>query len=367
MESKRSLSIARTRIVVNSDVVPTAAFQFDRDLDMRPQSLLERLRGHALPGGVIDIDAKQLSGQLLGDSIGANMMMVGIALQSGLLPVGLAAIEEAIRLNGVAVAFNLEALQLGRLLAFDRDMVLRSMQSTPAKSLPVTLDEVIAHRAQHLRDYQDEALRDRYLNLVSRVRAAAGDGPVAMAVARNYAKLLAYKDEYEVARLLTHPELRAELTRTFEDGGRIAFNLAPPLLSGRQKFGRPRKRAFARWIVPLLALIARARFVRGTAFDPFGRTGERRMERALIGEYEALVEAVLGKLNQSNATKAAELLGLADAVRGYGPIKEKAVARYREAASRALADFLATAAPGAVDRPRAEVPSGPIKQEEFSA
>lgn len=165
-----------------------------------------------------------------------------------------------------------------------------------------------------------------------------------LAVARNYAKLLAYKDEYEVARLLSSPALQAEIAGAFEDGGRIAFNLAPPLLSRKGVGGRPRKRAFSVRIMPLLRLLARLKGLRGTIWDPFGRTRERREERALIAEYEALVETVLDRLDASRREKAIRLLELADAVRGYGPVKEAAIARYRDAVQAALGDFAAPVA-----------------------
>jgi indolepyruvate ferredoxin oxidoreductase len=166
-------------------------------------------------------------------------------------------------------------------------------------------------------------------------------GPLARAMARAYARLLAYKDEYEVARLLTQPALQEEMSRVFAPGGRVSFNLAPPMLAGTGLNGRPRKREFGPWLRPLLKVLARARRLRGTPFDPFGYTAERRKERALIGEYEELVARVLGALNISNHAAAVGLLTLAEEIRGFGLVKAKAMQDYRQRAKQLEQDFQA--------------------------
>jgi indolepyruvate ferredoxin oxidoreductase len=194
-------------------------------------------------------------------------------------------------------------------------------------------DELVAHRVKHLTAYQNAALADRYKALVERVREAeralGPDDRLVRAVAHVYAQLLAYKDEYEVARLFTDPAFKAGLAEQFEGKYSIAFNLAPPFLKGEDADGRPRKRRFGRWMLPAFGLLAGLKGLRGTAFDPFGRTAERRMERQLIADYVALVEHVLHNLRRENLDAAVALMSLYGEIRGYGPVKEAAVKRVR--------------------------------------
>jgi len=327
-----TVKIGHTRAIANADVAPTAALQFDRDFSADAEGLLTRFRAVVGSNGVEAVDAATLSASILGDPIGANLFLVGVAAQRSLLPLGVAAIETAVRLNGVAVAFNLNAFRLGRLFAADPRQV--GALATPQTSLPLTLGEVIEHRAAHLEAYQDSRLARRYRTLVERARRTEtailpGSDALALAVARTYAKLLAYKDEYEVARLLTQPELHARLAREFAPGVRISFNLAPPFLSGKGIDGRPGKREFGSWILPLLQCLAKLRRLRGTPFDPFGYSRERRMERALIEDYEQRLDRVLSVLTASNLAAVLELVELVDGIRGFGPVKEAAVVAYR--------------------------------------
>ena len=331
-----SLCAGRTRAVVNAEVSPTVAFQFDRDFTANPSWLLAQL-GLRVGGEALSVvDASALSLAILGDTIGANLFLVGVAAQQGLLPVSVEALERAVALNGVAISLNLRALRLGRLFVTDPNRVfaLADDARPPKARMPATLAEVLAQRVRYLTDYQDAALANRYQSLVERVaqfesKAVPGSQALALAVARNYAKLLAYKDEYEEARLLTSTTLREEISQTFEDGARIALNMAPPFLDGRTVNGRPRKREFGLWIMPLLRVMARLRWLRGTMFDPFGRTAARRAERSLIVEYEALVNTVLGKLVAQNHPRAVALLSYVDDVRGFGPVKDAAIERYK--------------------------------------
>jgi indolepyruvate ferredoxin oxidoreductase len=333
-EAATTLAPGRSRALVNGDVVSTVAFQFDRDATVDGGTLSQRLTALVGEDAIEGIDATALASEIMGDSIAANLFMVGVAAQRGLLPIGVAAIEQAVTLNGTAVKFNLMAFRLGRLHAARPDLVA-GMRRPGAPVPDRSLDGVIAQRSAHLTDYQNPAYAERYRALVDRVRAAEraarrDSEALTMAVARNYAKLLAYKDEYEVARLLTHPSLQDELKRNFADGARLSLNLAPPILGGKPVNGRPRKREFSEARMrPFLKLLASARRVRGTALDPFGRTAERRMERELIAEYEALVEMVLERLTSDTLEASARLLGLVDMVRGFGPVKEAAVKTYR--------------------------------------
>jgi indolepyruvate ferredoxin oxidoreductase len=338
-EAADTVAAGRTRVLANADLSPTVAFQFDRDAAADPSALLARLRQSAGDGGVTAFDASAIALALLGDAIGANLFLVGHAAQSGWLPVGASAIEQAIRLNGVAVPFNLRAFRLGRLYAADPGKI-QALRKPPAAALPTTLAEIVEHRTAHLAAYQNAGLAERYRALVERAAArerqiSPGSELLARAVARNYAKLLAYKDEYEVARLLTHPDLREELAASFAKGARLSFNLAPPI------FGGTAKREFGPWLRPGLALLARLRGLRGSWLDPFARTAERRMERRLIVDYERLVDRLLDRLDPRNLDAATRALSLADQVRGFGPVKMAAVEKYR----RELAGIIETLDP----------------------
>ncbi len=349
-EAASSAKAGRTIAIANANVTPTPAFQFDRDLAADPAFLLARLKRLVGREALTTVDASAVALGVLGDTIGTNMFLVGVAAQSGALPVRVASIERAIELNGVSVPFNLRAFRLGRLFAVDPARVteLAASATPPQPVVPTTLDDILAHRTRHLTDYQDARLAARYGELVERVRQAESATGVAgealsITVAKTYARVLAYKDEYEVARLLTQPALREEIGRTFADGAKLSFNLAPPIMGGPQVNGRPRKREFGPWILPVFGALARFRRLRGTPFDPFGRTADRRTERALIADYEALVERVVRGLTADNHAAAVALLGKADAVRGYGPVKEEAAQDYRQAVALAEAAFLEAA------------------------
>jgi indolepyruvate ferredoxin oxidoreductase len=284
---------------------------------------------------------------LLGDSIATNMMMLGYAYQKGVLPLSAAAIEQAIEINGVAIKMNTEAFRLGRLAAVNPERLAIMLEGQDAPVVPKTqdfmsLDEVIAHRGALLRDYQSERLARRYRKLVGDVRAAASTGgygdALPRSVAINYAKLLAYKDEYEVARLFTDGKFERELREQFDGDYKISFNLAPPILSrGVDALGRPKKRAFGPSMMKAFRLLAKLRFLRGTPLDIFSYSADRKLERDLIAAYEKDVATVLKLLSPANVEIAIELLSLPDRIRGYGPVKEKAVsdakARYAQLAA----------------------------------
>lgn len=335
-EASATIAAGRTQLMVNSNVLPTAAFQFDRDAKIDAALLLTQLQRRAGEKAVTTADASKIAAELLGDTIGANMFLVGAAVQRGLLPVGIAAIERAIALNGTAAAFNLSALRLGRLFIESPDRVA-ALLPPPKTSLPQSLDDIIALQVAHLTAYQDEDYAKDYRSRIAKVREAEqralpGSERITAIVARQLGRLRSYKDEYEVARLLSSPALREELRAAFAGTPKLSLNLSPPIFAGRDVNGRPRKREYsARWMVPALRLLAKAKGLRGTAFDPFGRTRERRAERALIAAYEALVEDVIGKLRASNINAAAELLDLVAMVRGFGPVKDASLAAYEAA------------------------------------
>jgi indolepyruvate ferredoxin oxidoreductase len=339
---------SRTTGVINTHLIPIADFILNRDFNFRARQVNHVLET-ALRKDSSFFDFTKPAEALLGDSIATNMMMMGYAYQRGLLPLSAKAIEQAIEVNGVAVKMNTQAFQLGRLAAFDPARLVAMMKGQDETIAPktldtMTLDEIIAHRSALLTDYQNAQLADRYRKLVTQVRTAATDRgfgeELPRAVAINYAKLLAYKDEYEVARLYTDGRFEKQLRDQFDGDFKINFNLAPPLLGGgTDALGRPRKRAFGAWMMPVFRLLANLRGLRGTAFDIFGHSADRKLERELIAAYEKDVAAVLAALSAVTLDTAIELLSLPDRIRGYGPVKEKAAQDAKARHTQLIADL----------------------------
>ncbi len=283
--------------------------------------------------------AGALASRLLGDTIFTNMMMVGFAAQKGLLPVSLESIEEAIRLNGVAAKANLDALALGRLAAHSAEDLF-ALADAPAHEpdFPRTLAEVTESRSRLLAAWQNEAWASQYRQVLGEIAATIqsrglGDCEAFLTeVARGLGKLMAYKDEYEVARLYSDAAFTARLNDQFAGSPKLKVNLGAPYLSLRKdaKTGRPKKVAMPGWFVfPLFRLMARAKVLRGTAFDLFGYAAERKMERALIGEYRELVRGVAAKVTPETMHAAVELAAAAELIAGYGPVKDEGVAKFR--------------------------------------
>jgi indolepyruvate ferredoxin oxidoreductase len=346
----RSIDAGRTRCALNSHLVPTAAFQLNPDIRFDAEECLARIGAVAGDAAIGRFDATRAARLLLGDTVGANLMVVGYALQRGWLPVGSASLERAIELNGVAVELNRRAFALGRLAAADPERFAALVAAVPGGDTPVAVAPATpARRAEFLVGYQDAAYAARYQALVARAAAAEatavpGATGFAEAVARSYFRLLAYKDEYEVARLHAGDEFRGALRRAFGEARHLRFHLAPPWLA-KSKDGRaPRKVEFGAWILPAFALLARLRGLRGTPFDPFGAQAERRLERALIGDYEALVEELIPGLSPARHATAVELAALWEQARGFGHVKAAAVARLRARQDALLALFRAPAA-----------------------
>ncbi|MGY4315860.1 indolepyruvate ferredoxin oxidoreductase family protein [Bradyrhizobium sp. JR3.5] len=388
------------RAAVNIAEMPTGDVVRFRDADLASPARLRAIERVIGSGNLTTIDANALAERLLGDSVYANIMMLGFAWQQGLVPVSLDALTRAIELNGVAVERNKQALAWGRIAFADPDFLPKA--DGPAANEPETLEQMIARRADFLRDYQDEAYATRYRATVDRVRRAEaalgsrrdeGAPPLPLAggwgggistssiaeraptrnasgdalrpppqageanrvrgeaellltdaVARSLFKLMAYKDEYEVARLHMQSGFLETLKREFDGDFTVQYHLAPPLLPARlDARGRPRKRAFGQWIQTPLRLLAQLKGLRGTPFDVFGYTAERRAERELITWYEALIETMLGKLD---AARLPDLVALAKApmeIRGYGPVKDTAIEKTKAEVARLTA--LLTSAP----------------------
>ncbi len=330
----------RTRIVANVHEVPVAEAVRNPDATLRVPALLEKLR-HAAGGDRLEtLDAQALAEVFLGDTIASNILQLGWAWQRGLVPVGLAALQRAIELNGVAVENNRLAFGLGRLAAAEPGTVRALLEGAAIEPPPPeTLEQLIARGVEHLRGWQDAAWADRWAGFVERVRRhEAGLGadpalPFTQAVARSLLKLMAYKDEYEVARLYTDGAFAESLKRQFEGPVALEFHLAPPGLA-RPKAGQPpRKIRFGGWMWGAMRILAKGRRWRGTWLDPFGRTDERRLERRLIDEYRARIEALLPSLAAARLPLAIEIATVPMHIRGYGHVKlaNLALARAREA------------------------------------
>lgn len=331
----------RTRAVVNGHEIVTGDFTHDREFRLPTDRLTLALRARLGEDGLRMLDASRLAERLLGDSIHANVLMLGAAWQAGLVPLTEEAFMRAIEINGAGVEGNKAAFRLGRWAIADPRAVA-GLAGEAAAPVAEDLDAQIARRAAHLERYQNRRLAERYRARVAAARAA--DAQFGGAVALGYHKLLAYKDEYEVARL--HAEtLEAAVAAGFEDVRAMRFHLAPPFLSRPGPDGRPVKREFGPWMLGAMKLLARLKGLRGTALDPFGRTGERRMERGLIAEYEADIDRVQAALTPATRAIALELARLPLEIRGFGPVKAKAA----EAAAARRAELLAAFAAGGLE------------------
>lgn len=336
---------ARTHAVVNTNAAPVAAFVQQRDFDFRSDAIARVLQQHVDANSNFEAFTKAAE-KLAGDAIATNVMMLGFAWQRGLLPLSFKALDTAIELNGVAVAANQRAFALGRRLAADPASLAELLvDKAPAVtgSADLSLDELIEHRAQHLEAYQDAALASRYRDLVSRLREAAREADpseqLTRTVAVQYARLLAPKDEYEVARLYSEPGFKQRLEANFEGDYRLSLNLAPPLLARKGPDGRPAKRSFGPWILRVLNVLQKGKRFRGTALDVFGYTAERRAERAWCTRFEQDVETVLAGIAPERVAAAADLLGVADQIRGFGPVKQAAMDKATEMREAALATW----------------------------
>lgn len=335
VDALAKLDVERSIVIVNSHVAPTADVVTDRDATIPAAAMMRALR-RASGDRVSTLKATELAEGLFGNNVAANTLMLGYAWQCGLIPLSLAAIHGAIKANGAAVALNKRAFDWGRLAAVDIMKVeeLAGIAPAPAPVTEETPDALIARRTADLIDYQDRSYGERYERLLGRVRrAAAGLGiqgeAFVRAVARNAYKLMAYKDEYEVARLYVQPEFRQALDAQFSDTRRLSVYLAPPLISRVDpRTGRPAKRKFGPWIFKAFVLLSQMRRLRGTWADPFGYTQERRVERALRDEYIETIAGLCDGLDRAGLARAVALAELPDMVRGFGPVKDAAIADY---------------------------------------
>ena len=321
----------RTGAVVNNHEIITGDFTRNTEFALPSDRLALALEAR-LQDRVMLFDASELARVTLGDSIYSNMMLFGAAWQRGLIPLSHEAITHAIKLNGAAVERNQRAFELGRWAALHPDQAARLLKPKVIE-LPKSLEEKIAFRADHLVAYQGKRLAKRYRKMVDGIAEAR----LKEAVAKGYHKVLAYKDEYEVARLLlTSQEKAAE---QFDGDFRMTFHLAPPIISKTGPDGRPMKRTFGPWMAKPMRVLAGLKMLRGTPLDIFGRTAERRMERALIAQFEADMAEVLAKVTPATMDAAVALAELPLSIRGFGPVKEANEAKAAKRREELLASF----------------------------
>jgi indolepyruvate ferredoxin oxidoreductase len=331
----------RTYALINTFEQPTGHFAQDADWQY-PAEQVKALIEESVDQRADFVDATQLATRLMGDAIAANLFLLGFAFQKGCVPLTAQALLKAIEINGVAVKANQTAFQWGRKAALDLPSVQReaSPQQTvmmPKASVGASLASLIADRVAFLTAYQDGSYAKRYSDFVARVQLVeaqhGGKGELARAVASNLFKLMAYKDEYEVARLYTDGSFKARLAEQFEGKAKLSFYLAPPIFGKRDAHGNPVKQKFGAWMMPAFRVLASLRKLRGTPLDIFGRTAERRMERQLIEDYRVAMEQVMARIGEVGleATRdtALALAKLPEQIRGFGHIKEESVVGVR--------------------------------------
>ncbi|WP_434645303.1 indolepyruvate ferredoxin oxidoreductase family protein [Achromobacter piechaudii] len=353
-DSLGALRRGHTQVTVNTYVAPVSEFTRNPDAAMRPEALLAKIRHAVGDANTAAIDAHEAALALFGDSILSNMFMLGYAWQRGGVPLSQAAINRAIELNGVAVAANRAAFDSGRLAAHQPDALdsaLRPRAQVVQLHVPESFDRAVSRRVEDLTAYQDARYARTYQDVVEAVAARerelapeAKTPRLAMAVARGLFKLMAYKDEYEVARLYTGEAFQAQLKGQFEGDYSLRFHMAPPIFARKDpRTGVPRKMTLGPRTMSALKLLTRLKGLRGTWFDPFGHTAERKMERALVAEYRQTIDQLLVGLTRDNIAQAATIAGLAETIRGYGHVKAASVEKYRTQLGRLMQSYMAPA------------------------
>jgi indolepyruvate ferredoxin oxidoreductase len=335
----------RTWAAVNGTGSTTAAFVKNPEWQFPAEGSRAAIQLACGADNVDFVDAGQMATTLMGDAIATNMFMLGYAFQKGRVPLSEASLMRAIELNGVSVPFNKAAFNWGRTAAHDLASVKRL--TTPAKVVEFkraqTLDELVNRRIELLTAYQNAAYAAQYKAFVDQVRSAEaklGKGTrLTEAVARYFYKLMAYKDEYEVARLHTDPAFKEKIANMFEGDITIKYHLAPPLLAKHDKEGRAIKQEFGSWMLKAFGVLAKLKGLRGTPFDVFGYTAERKTERALIAQYRETVSALLPKLSTENLAQAVAIASIPEDIRGYGHVKERHLASAKAKEAQLLSSF----------------------------
>ena len=346
-ERGSTVAVVNTQASITGDFTRNPDWQFPAsEMEQIIRDNLGADASHFLPG-------TKVAEALMGDSIATNPFMLGVAFQMGLIPVSRAALEKAIELNGVAVKANMRAFLWGRRMAHDPKAVLKMVDKAEAStaapkqddSIATSLEDIVAKRIAALKDYQNDSLARRYKDLVDKVVTAEGrvgraDGSLAIAVARYYYKLLAIKDEYEVARLFTNGKFMKSVRERFEGDFKLKFHLAPPLFAERDpNTGELKKREYGPWMMSAFGLLAKLKGLRGTPLDIFGYSEERKMERRLITDYETMIGDIIAGVSASNYDTAIELAEIPEHIRGYGHIKERHVKLAKDTEAKLMAQF----------------------------
>ncbi len=328
-----SIEQGRTRVVLNTYEKLSGEFTHNIDFSFPTLRIINALEKAAGKDKTTTVDAQKMAISLVGDAIGANMFMLGFAWQNGGLPVSRQAITRAIELNGVQIPMNMAAFEWGRVAA--HDVMLLPVMKAKAKTavghqnLSSSVDEIIDRRAQWLGQYQNSAYAKRYTDRVAKVQAAeqtaGGKSVLTEAVARNLYKLMAIKDEFEVARLYSDGSFMEQLSSQFDSYKKLEFHLAPPLFSKRNDKGELQKSVYGPWMMKAYKWLARARVLRGGVFDVFGYTAERKMERQLLADYEAVLDEIVQGLSKDTIKAAVALANYPKTIRGYGHVKERNV------------------------------------------
>lgn len=343
----------RTRAVVNSSISPTSTFIKNPDWTFPGESAEAEIRHSCGEDRVDMVDATRMATALMGDNIASNMFMLGFAWQKGCVPLSEAGLMRAIELNGVAIDFNKQAFNWGRIAAHDLEAVKKLV--APAQVIELkraqTLDDIVTKRIAFLTDYQDAAYALQYSDFVNKVKAgeaAIADGkPLRLteAVAKYLFKLMAYKDEYEVARLYTDGEFQKKIADMFEGDYAVHFHLAPPLFAKHDAQGHLIKQHYGPWMMKAFGVLAKMKSLRGSMFDVFGYTAERRTERALVVEYKQTILQLLPLLNTGNLASAVAVASVPEDIRGYGHVKERHLLAAKNKQATLLAEFNTVAVP----------------------
>jgi indolepyruvate ferredoxin oxidoreductase len=339
------LKQGRSKAIINDHKIMTPDFTCNRDAPFPLTEMKQSIAEAVSENDSWFFDANWLASKLLGDSIGANLFVVGYAFQKGLLPISEDSLLKAIELNGVAIDFNIQAFTLGRWAAFDMEKLKSLIPQNKPQFIPENLDELIAHRMTHLTNYQNADYANQYKAMVDRVKRCEDDlaqtsYQLTKSVAHVLAKLMSYKDEYEVARLYSQPAFLEKLKEQFEGDYKLSFHLAPPLLADRDgKTGHQVKKEYGAWMLKAFGLLAKFKGLRGTKLDIFGKSEERKTERALIGEYMGLIEELCQNLHPYNYDLAVQIADLPRDIRGFGHVKEAAIKDVRAKEKALLQQF----------------------------
>jgi indolepyruvate ferredoxin oxidoreductase len=322
-------AVTRTVAVINTDVAPTGSFARNPDWQASPEALFEQVQKNARR--TVSIDASRLATALMGDAVATNVFMLGFAWQQGLVPLQESSLTRAIELNGAAVEMNMAAFAWGRQAAVDPSAARLAAGIDKAISIitmsrKTSLEAIVADRMSRLTGYQNVSYARRYEAFVREMAKAEQDSVGGERISREIAtslyKLMAYKDEYEVARLHAESGFFERIDRQFEGDYKLRFHLAPPLFAKRDSHGHLIKQELGSWIAAAFKWLAKAKFLRGTVVDPFGYTAERREERSAIGEFEALMRRVMSELTAERLDAAIELARLPQSVRGFGHVRD---------------------------------------------